>query len=355
MRRFRVCTVGLIMACGWGVVLPTTPARAWDSGLWLEPGFGLDLDQAQEGAPPEQPPPEEEPLAVPTGSFLLSDTPITPRNEILWPGFLVGMRGFEGFANPIGNPLYFETPFVNSEARFLYLWHNFPSASDVGGGDLSVFALQVRLALTERLGFIATKDGYSVMRASILPKGEGWNDLGFGLKYALIVDQPNQFVVTTGLRWVLSNGDRDILMGNTDELSPFISFAKGWDRLHLIGNITGRLPMDRHDGNYVLQWDLHLDYEIAPETLPGFYPVFEVHGLHYLSNGDRLPLAVGGLDYANIGSDDVAGSAVIWGGIGFRWKLTPNFSFGSTFEYPFHKIGTDIHGGRVTFDFIFRW
>ena len=34
---------------------------------------------------------------------------------ILWPGFLNGLRGFENFYNPVGNPLYFETPLNNTE------------------------------------------------------------------------------------------------------------------------------------------------------------------------------------------------------------------------------------------------
>ncbi|HMQ15628.1 MAG TPA: hypothetical protein PKC49_06605, partial [Phycisphaerae bacterium] len=251
--------------------------------------------------------------------------------EILWPGFLTGMRGFEGFYEPIGQPLYFESPFINTSLRFLYLWHKFPSGSNLGGGDLSVFAAQIRLALTERLAFIATKDGYSLLNAGILPPADGWNDLAIGLKYAFIVDKANDFVLTGGIRWELSNGSQRVLQGGAQELSPFVSFAKGFDRFHMLGNVTYRAPMDRHDAVHIISYDLHFDYEILPEHLPGFAPVLEFHGLHYLSNGDMLPLSVGGLDYTNIGSEHVAGDGVFWAGLGFRWKLSPNASFGSTF------------------------
>ncbi|MFN0136546.1 MAG: hypothetical protein ACKVS9_10580 [Phycisphaerae bacterium] len=288
-------------------------------------------------------------------TFGISNARIHDDPEILWPGFLNGLRGFEHFYDPVGNPLFFETPFNSTSLRLLYLHHDFPNGSQLGGGDANVYAAQIRLALTERLAFIATKDGYTDMNARILPSGDGWNDFAIGAKYVFIADHANDFVLAGGMRWTWENGSREILNGFTQELSPFVSFAKGWDRFHFIGDVTGRLPMDRHDGNYILQWDLHFDYEIAPEALPGFAPMFEIHGLHYLSDGDQLPLAVGGLDYSNIGSNDVSGSAVIWGGVGFRWKLTPHMSIGSTFEFPFHNPDTDIMGNRVTVDLALTW
>lgn len=294
-------------------------------------------------------------LISPKATFLFGNARIHNDPTILWPGLLNGLRGFEHFYEPVGNPIYFESPFNNTSLRFLYLYHDFPDGSQIGGGEANVFALQVRVALTERLGFIATKDGYTRMNAGILPPDDGWNDFAIGLKYVLIADRENDFVLTTGMRWEWENGDRRILQGRDQELSPFISFAKGWGPFHLLGDVTGRLPMDIREGNYILQWDLHADYEILPEVLPGFAPLFEVHGLHYLSDGDALPLAVGGLDYTNLGSTNVAGDFVIWGGAGCRWKLSPHLSLGATYEFPFHNPNNDIMEQRVTVDMILTW
>lgn len=288
-------------------------------------------------------------------TFLLSNERITGDNEILWPGFITGLRGFEHFYDPVGNPLYFETPFNDTSLRLLYIWHKFPSGSQIGGGDLSAFAAQIRVALTERLGFIATKDGYSVLNAGILPQDQGWNDFTVGLKYVIIADQDNDFVLTGGARWEWANGDREVLQGGSQELSPFVSFAKGWDRLHLLGNVTGRIPCNGNKGNSILSWDLHLDYEVAPEALPGFAPLVELHGLHYLTDGSALPLNVGGFDYSNIGSTGVAGDSVFSAGLGFRWKLTPNASLGSTWEFPLHNPDNDIMGSRVVADITLSW
>lgn len=291
----------------------------------------------------------------PKATFALSREPWHDDPTVLWPGFLSGLRGFEHFYEPVGNPLYFESPFINTSLRLLYLAHDFPNDSQIGGGNVNVYAAQVRVALTDRFAFIATKDGWSDLNARVLPSDEGWNDFAIGVKYALLADPESDFVLTSGLRWEWSNGDIRVLQGNTDELSPFISFAKGWDQLHLLGDVSARFPVDQDEGNNILQWDLHLDYEIAPESLPGFAPMIEIHGLHYLSDGEKWPLSVGGYDYTNLGSMDVSGSSVISAGLGFRWKLNPHASIGSTWAFPLHSNDGDIMGNRFTFDLILGW
>lgn len=319
---------------------------------------------AQSGAASQPPPPPQvaasDPASgrgsvSPSATFLLGNDRFHDDPTLLWEGFLKGMRGFEHFYNPVGNPLYFETPFINTSARFLYLRHAFDENSQLRGGDLNAFALQARIALTDRIAFIATKDGYSLLDAGALPESEGFNDLAFGFKYAFWVDKSEDFVATLGLRYNVELGARRILQGGVGEFSPLLSVAKGWDQFHIIAGFNPRIPVDSDEGNNIIQWDLHFDYEILPQDLPGFAPIFEVHGLHYLDNGTRTPLSVGGADYTNLGSTDVDGSTVVWGGFGGRWKLTPNFSVGATYEIPFTNRRADIFGDRVTFDIEFTW
>lgn len=295
--------------------------------------------------------PEAKVALNPKAKFLLSDKRFHDDPEVFWAGFLNGLRGFEQFYNPVGNPIYFETPFNNTGIRFLYLHHNFDDDSQLAGGDLNVYAVQARVALTERLGFIATKDGYSDLNAGALPADEGWNDIAAGLKYAFYVDRENDFVATLGARYQLGNGDAKVLQGGVQELSPFVSFAKGWDKFHLIGDVTDRLPLDNDKGNNVLQWDVHADYEVCS----GVAPMIELHGLHYLDDGNRTGLAVGGADYSNLGSQFVSGSTVIWAGFGARFKLTPQLSLGATYEIPLTNPKADIFGDRVTVDLELTW
>ncbi len=287
----------------------------------------------------------------PTAEYLISKERLTPNEEIFWPGFLTGLRGFEHFYNPVGQPLYFETPLNETSLKLLYLHHEFPNQSQLQGGYVDVFAVQARVALTERLGFIATKDGYSQLRSGLLADDDGWNDIALGFKYALYVDKELDLIVTPGVRYQAGNGDSGVLQGDCQEFSAFVSVAKGFGDLHFIGDLSGRVPLDKDKGNHILQWDLHADYEI----FQGVAPLFEVHGLHYLSNGNALPLEVGGLDYSNLGSRFVSGSTVVWASVGGRIKLSPNMSIGAAYEFSLTNKKADIMDQRVTVDIELTW
>lgn len=264
---------------------------------------------------------------------------------LLWKGFLYGDRHFRNKPRPIGSPLYFEDPFINTDLRAVYLWHKFPRKSALRGGDLSIWALQARIAITDRLQFMASGDGYAKLNAGILENDEGWNDIALGLKYALWVDHDKDFILSTGLRWRLSNGSSDVLQGNVDELSPFVTAYKGCDKWGFMADVAGRIPMDKDEGNCIVSWNAHVDYEL----FQNFFPLFEVHGLHYLSNGERLPLDVGGLDYANFGSDDVSGHSAYWATAGVHWNITEHLAWAAGWGFPLQsRNNNDIFDQRAT-------
>lgn len=287
----------------------------------------------------------------PKATFAFTNERFHDDPEILWPGFLNGLRGFEQFYNPVGNPLYFETPLNNTSARLLYIHHDFAEHSQLQGGHADIAAVQVRVALTERLGFIATKDGYSWLHTGALGDNEGWNSIAAGVKYAVIADKDEDFLLTPGVRVMFNSGKSTALQSGVTEFSPFISAAKGWDKFHLMGDFCVRLPTDDDRGNNIIQWDVHTDYEI----FDGFAPMFELHGLHYLDNGTALPFKIGGLDYSNFGSANVGGSSVIWFGVGGRWKLTPQVSVGATYEHALTNENADLMKQRVTVDIELTW
>jgi hypothetical protein len=338
-----------IMSVKTGLVIGAIAAMSAAQAAWADTDSATSLLLEPSAAAPASG------TVSPKATYLLSGDRLTGDKEILWKGFLTGMRGFEHFYDPIGQPIYFESPFVNTSARLLYLHHEFAKGSQLQGGHVDVLAAQARIAITERLAIIATKDGYSWLKGTVLPDDEGWNDIALGAKFAFIVDRENDFVATGGLRWQWGNGDGKVLQGFSQEISPFVSFAKGFDQVHFIGDITFRFPFDHSEGNTIFQWDLHADWEFAPEALPGLAPCIELHGLHYWTNASKLPLKVGGLDYANIGSGDVAGSSVVWMGVGARWKLSPNLSVGSTYEFALTNQNADIMKDRVTVDVTLTW
>lgn len=267
-------------------------------------------------------------------------------------GFLTGLRGFETFHEPLGQPIYFESPFNDTGLRFLYLRHNFSNQSTLQGGNVTVYAVQARLAITERLAVIATKDGYSELESGIL-QDEGWNDLAAGLKYVLHADREKQYVATAGIRYQAENGHRGILQGGVDEFSPFVSLAKGYGDLHVLANVTVRLPLDGDEGNTVGHWDLHVDYDLNPGEQAVFAPLFELHGVHYLDDGAST-LNVGGLDYTNLGSQP-AKDFVCWAGVGARLEIIHRFEIGACYEFALTDPDDDIMESRITIDFITRW
>ena len=267
-------------------------------------------------------------------------------------GFLTGLRGYEKFHEPLGQPIYFESPFNDTGLRFLYLKHDFSNGSALQGGDVTVYAVQARVALSERWQFIATKDGYSELSTGLLGDDEGWNDLAAGLKYVVHEDREKEYVVSAGLRYMAENGHRGILQGGVDEWSPFASFAKGYGDLHLLGNVTLRVPSDTNDGNVVGHWDLHVDYDVNPDQRAVFAPLFEVHGVHYLDDG-ATALPIGGLDYTNLGTQP-AENFVCWAGIGARLEIDQKFEFGACYEFALTDPDDDIMDTRITVDFILR-
>lgn len=285
--------------------------------------------------------------AGPRATYAMTEERFLEAPKSDWKGFITGLEGFDHFYEPVGQPIYFESPFNKTGVRFLYLRHWFADDSQLQGGSLQVAAVQARLAVSERWSIIATKDGYSWLDADAFPEDNGWNAIAAGAKYAAIVDRENDFVLSVGARAMLNSGESAVLQHSDWELSPFVTAAKGWDKFHLIGDLTVRVPTDGDAGNDVVQWDLHADYEL----MDGFAPVVEIHGLHYVGDGDAAPFSVGGLDYTNLGSSDVSGSTVIWAGIGARWKFNPNTSLGATFEFALTNRNADIMDKRVTLDF----
>lgn len=262
-----------------------------------------------------------------------------------WKGFLVGLSGYDDFVMPVGMFVYFEDPFITTDLRLTYVYHDIPDDSVLRGGQVQLVAAQVRVALTERLALIATKDGYSWVDSHITPAGDGWNDIAVGLKYALYSNPGEQLLVSSGIRWEWANGSTDAWQGgDSQELSPFLSLAKGWDRWHFLGALSGRIPTDRHDANASIVWNLHLDYKLTDT----FRPLVELHGIHWLTNADRLPLGDDYLDVGSLGAAEARGRDFFAAGLGFRWKVYDNTSIGVAYEFPLESRSEHLMEQRVT-------
>ncbi len=69
-------------------------------------------------------------------------------------------RCFDDFISPMINFVFFEDPRTLSEIRPIFVHHSLPST--LAGGSVQLYAMQFRIALTDRLSLIAVKDGFIV-------------------------------------------------------------------------------------------------------------------------------------------------------------------------------------------------
>jgi hypothetical protein len=66
---------------------------------------------------------------------------------------------------------------------------------------------KVRIALSDRLGIIASKDGYAELDFdSLLPDEEGAANVSLGLKYALYADPATNSIFTVGFEYEIPVG-----------------------------------------------------------------------------------------------------------------------------------------------------
>ena len=264
---------------------------------------------------------------------------------------------------PVTNPLYFEDPRITTEIRPIFANHWMPKSYHTGvgnvplGGDVQVYAVQARIAITDRLAFIATKDGYyQINPSNTLPKTGGWANLAAGFKYALIDDAANDFILTPGLTFEIPTGNRRVFQGSgSGEWNPFVSVAKGYGNFHLTGNFGVKIPNDFSKQTAQLHYSLQADYY----TCQYFIPFVAVNAQTVLSNGKQKLLGAVDLtsetsDIINFGSTRARGSTLMTVGAGFRTRLAKNLDAGIAYEIPaVRPVG--LFESRITADVIYRF
>jgi hypothetical protein len=283
--------------------------------------------------------------------------------------------GFEDFKPPISNPIYFESPFHTTEARLIHLHQKLHGKLDTVlgrvklDGALELSALQLRYAVSERFSIIATKDGYGRLRyGDTLETEDGFADLALGVKYSPYMNVEAQSILTLGLRVEVPTGDSNIFQGRHDGIiNPFLSFAKGFGNLHVIGYQGLQLPVNTQRSNTMAHTSLHVDYKIG-----NFYPALEFNLRHVLSSGSKGPYdadvkGVGNLpvdtvnsdldaqDISNLGTSGTQGETYINWAFGLRYKLSENVTLGAVYESPLSKSSNGLFAERFTFDIIYTF
>jgi hypothetical protein len=279
---------------------------------------------------------------------------LPPECPTFFPDFRCERHGrYEGFVAPVSAPYLFEDPFITTGLSAWYVHQSYPGGSIFNGGQLNGVALQARVAITDRLAFIATKDGFvwSNPDLDLIDDGQGFVNIAAGFKYALVDLREQNFILTPALRIEAPVGGREVYSGHGDGvLIPSISSAWGIGDFHAIGSLGGQVPFDMGDQSTQLFYNLHLDYALFAH----FVPLVELNGYHWTGSGNgNLPVrtdagtlrldfaeaALGsggfeGLDLLNLGSPKVSGRNIVTFAAGARIPITRNLSFGAVYEFP---------------------
>ncbi|MEM7499712.1 MAG: hypothetical protein AAF371_17200 [Pseudomonadota bacterium] len=278
----------------------------------------------------------------------------------------LGKNGFQRYAPPLLNPVFNETPHITTEAKPFFAYHDIPDDFISGGGRVIAAGLQLRAAITERFGLIATLDGYTdVGFDEVLSDDGGFNDLGFGAKYAFIMDPEAGVIATAGLRYQapIGNLDTDVigLDGSEIELNgtgagyinPFVTALYQTGPYTVQGSVGGQIALSDDNWSFI-HASAHLSYEIAGS----FYPFAELNILAPVDGGDSVVNDLGlvnltGADLADIGASDPRTMVMLGGGM--RYRVTDHAILGVGAEANVANREDTIYGFRVIADAVFHF
>lgn len=278
----------------------------------------------------------------------------------------LGEGGFDRYVPPVTMPVLNETPFITTELKPIYAWHKIPEGFVTDGGDVHAFALQGRLAVTDRLAIIATTDGWADVdfNNSVLDDTDGFLDLAFGAKYAIVSDPAAGNIVTVGARYTAPIGNVDTNLGATNidltgagdgYVNGFVSAAKLFDTGSQIqGSLGINWGLADENWSYV-----HVHGHADHELLPGFFPLIEANAILPIEGGDRLTGALGGVTGADIFDPGGANPNPIFTlAIGARYRPMDNVILGIAIEGNMTDNANDadsVYGSRLTTDVTFHF
>ncbi len=268
---------------------------------------------------------------------------------------------FDDFISPMINPVFFEDPRTLTEARAIYARHETPnSVGTLGlpGGNVQLFAVQMRAALTDRLSIIAVKDGFLIADFDQDPLAglikDGWMDVSAGLKYNLIRDTQRGTLASAGFTYELPIGSQrtqqDIGDGEFHMFGTFGQrFANG--NAHWLSAAGYRLPVDGSVQSSAIHWSNHFDVKTTCRT----YLFTEFALWHWTDSSDTgLPLGVGGQDLFNLSSTNMTDRDLLTQNVGMKYKPNGNIETGLAYEFPLTG-GRDIIDNRLQAELIFRY
>ncbi len=287
-----------------------------------------------------------------------------------------------GSSLPMSFPFYFEDPYITSGINFIGIWHDYPAtvASTPPlpwGGQIGALALQIRLAITDRLAFIATKDGVGFHDPASLPDATGAFNLALGFKYALWKTAGENWsaIVTPSLRYEIPIPQGQIFQGGDPGVFiPAIATGFQHGNWHLIGSFGGFAPISGQlsSSNFFYNFRVDHAFPVGRESwwITHIAPFIELNGIHWITSGDGsrtirvggtvdtvanlLPPGFEGVDVVNLGNPGVAGNDYVTMAWGVRIPFRTGLNLGFAYERPLSNT-RDITEQRVTVNATFEF
>jgi hypothetical protein len=266
----------------------------------------------------------------------------------------LGPGRHQRYVAPLANPLLNETPYLTTEVRSIYFYQEIPDEFLTSGGRINVIAIEIRVALNDRLGIIATKDGYADINFdSVLPDEEGFANISLGLKYALLSLPSTNSIVTIGLEYEaptgnLETGGISLQGGGSGFFDLFLTAAQAFGQFGAQASLGFNLAVDPDHDSSQFHFSVHADYEI----LPGLFPLIEFHGFTTMDKGNRTAADFEGVDLVNFGSID-SGTVVTVAG-GMRYRFNRHVQVGAGYETPITDR-KDLMDWRVYVDLVLSY
>ncbi|TWU65761.1 hypothetical protein V7x_13100 [Crateriforma conspicua] len=269
---------------------------------------------------------------------------------------------FDDFISPMIDFVHFEDPRNLTELRPIFVTHQFPGTlgpnNIPAGGSAQLFALQFRIALTERLSLIAVKDGYIIDSSEgaldSLVLDSGWADVTAGLKYNLIRNTRTGTLLSGGFTYEIPMGSEKAAQAVGD--GEFHFFVSGGQRFldgqaHWLSSFGWQLPVDQSVQSTTVHWNNHFDVKLTDRV----YLFTENSWWHWVDEAEvGLPLGVSGQDLLNLSATDVEGNDLVTHNVGMKYKPSRNIEAGVAYEFPLTEF-KDVIENRVTLDLIFRY
>lgn len=285
-------------------------------------------------------------LAIAAGTAnaqLLGDKPLFGE------GTLANPTGDNQFVAPVTSPYYNENSFITNDVRAWFVYHKFNA--DALGADTNAtdYAVQVRVALMDRLQLVAYKDGYLDIDGSLAT--EGWNDIAAGLKYQFLHDDQDHLYAAAGAGYEFKTGESRALQ-NDSEVRVWGSIDKGFEKFHTGATLNYRFSTsgdnDDNGNSDILSWHLRADYRLTDKISP----VVEINGYHIMSDSST-GVALNGADVLNLGATDAG--ATISAGLGVEFRVDDAISVRAAYEVPLTDDNQSLFGTRLTFSLVYAF